>query len=212
MPDLRLAADPALVDALRTPSPDAPWRVLVSGCLAGLPCGVDATDYGLSAARPPLPGVVWVPFCPEDAGLGTPRTWPDLVGGDGHDVWDGRARVTDPAGADLTAAMCAGARQMVERAQRERVDFAVLTDTSGACGTVVVWDGVRSGPSAVRRLGVGVAAAALLRAGVPVVSQRDHATLARLRRRLEPGWVPPGDLRDHLDHPWVREHLRGLPP
>lgn len=206
----RLASDPARVAALRAPTAADPWRVLVSGCLAGLACGVDGTDYGLSAARPAWDGlpVSWVPFCPEDAGLGTPRAWPDLDGGDGLDVWAGTARVVDPDGADLTAGMLAGARAMVEVARRERVDFAVLTDTSGACGSVVVWDGVRSRPEARRRLGVGVAAAALLRAGVPVVSQRDHHTLGLLRARLDPGFVPDPEARDHHDHPWVIANLR----
>ena len=72
---------PSLVDALRAPSPEDPWRVLVSGCLAGFACGVEGTDYGLSAARPEWP-VRWVPFCPEDFAFGTPRPCPDLLGGD----------------------------------------------------------------------------------------------------------------------------------
>ncbi len=206
-----LAGAPARVAALRAPTAAEPWRVLVSGCLAGLACGVDGTDYGLAAARPAWDGlpVRWVPFCPEDAGLGTPRTWPDLAGGDGFDVWDGTARVVDERGADLTEGMRAGARAMVEHALRERVDFAVLLDASGACGSVVVWDGARSLPGARRRLGVGVAAAALLRAGVPVVSQRDHHTLGLLRARLEPGFTPDPEARDHRDHPWVIANLRG---
>ena len=50
-----------------------------------------------------------MPFCPEDHRLGTPRTMPDLHGGDGHDVLDGTARVRDEHGADLTEALLAGA-------------------------------------------------------------------------------------------------------
>lgn len=68
-----------LVDRLRPPSTDAPWRVLVSGCLAGWRCGVDGDDYGLGAVLADLlalPTVRALPFCPEQEGLGTPRTMP----------------------------------------------------------------------------------------------------------------------------------------
>ena len=58
----------------------------------------------------------------------------------------------------------------------------------------------------------GVAAALLLDAGLPIVSQRDHLTLARLRARLEPSHVPPAGARDHHEHPWGLEHLPGRHP
>lgn len=196
------------LSTLRAPTAGDPWRVLVSGCMAGLPCGVDATDFGMAAHAPALlqlPTVRGVPFCPETHGLGAPRTMPDLHGGDGFDALDGRARVLDEHGADLTDAMIAGARAMVEVARSQRVDFAVLTDMSAACGTQVISDGCRYDQPRRFRAGVGVAAAALLRAGVPVVSQRDHRTLARLRALADPGWTPPDGLRDHHEHPWYVE-------
>lgn len=43
----------------------------------------------------------------------TPRTVPDLRGGDGFDVLAGRARVLDQHGQDLTEAMMDGARAML---------------------------------------------------------------------------------------------------
>src|SRR5690606_1049148 len=91
-----LAHHPERIAALRAPTAGEPWRVLVSGCLAGLSCGVDGTDYGMKdalAARRSLPTVARWPFCPEDYGIGTPRTMPDIHGGDGFDVLDGNARV-----------------------------------------------------------------------------------------------------------------------
>jgi hypothetical protein len=55
--------------------------------------------------------------------------------------------------------------------------------------------------------GVGVAAALLIRAGVPVVSQRDFATLGKLRARLDPSFEPDPSARDHHEHPWVLANL-----
>jgi len=207
---MRLPHHPDAVAALRAPTATDPWRVLLSGCLAGRPCGVNGTDYGLGAAVPKWvadPRVRTVHFCPEDHRLGTPRTMPDLHGGDGFAVVDGTARVLDEHGADLTDAMLAGAYAMLELAQAERVDFAILTDRSGACGSQVISIGCRFDLPVVYARGVGVAAAVLLRNGVAVVSQRDPRTLGLLGARLDARYAPSSKVVDHHDHPWVVENL-----
>lgn len=204
-----------LIDALREPSVEDPWRVLVSGCLAAWQCGVDGTDYGMGASIADLlalPTLRALPFCPEQHALGTPRTMPDIHGGDGADVLAGRARVLDEHGTDLTAAMIRGARAMAEHAIASGAELAILTDMSAACGTQVISDGCRFDPVRRFQKGVGVAAAALLEAGIPVVSQRDFATLALLRRRLDPSHAIDAELRDHHEHPWTIEHLPGPHP
>lgn len=205
-----LAYHPEALAALRAPSPEDPWRVLVSGCLAAWPCGVAADDNGMGAVLRDLlalPAVRALPFCPEQFSLGAPRTMPDLHGGDGVDALAGRARVLDEHGADLTAAMVEGARAMAEFARESRAELAILTDMSAACGSQVISDGCRLLPTRRYQKGVGVATAALLAAGLPVVSQRDHRTLAALRARLDPGYAIPPGLLDHHDHPWTLANL-----
>lgn len=204
-----------VLDGLREPTSGDPWRVLVSGCLAAWPCGVEGTDYGLGVTLAEfvrLPTFRALPFCPEQHALGTPRTMPDIHGGDGVDVIAGHARVLDQHGADLTEKMIAGARAMLAFARRERAELAILTDASAACGSQVISDGCRLVEVRRRRKGVGVATAVLLAAGIPVVSQRDFATLARLRARLEPGFAPPADARDHHEHPWTLANLPARHP
>jgi uncharacterized protein YbbK (DUF523 family) len=205
-----LAHHPESVAALREPSVEDPWRVLVSGCLAAWPCGVTGTDYGLGSALDgllSLPTLRALPFCPEQHALGTPRTMPDIHGGDGRDVVLGRARVLDEHGTDLTQKMLEGARAMLAFARAGRAELAILTDMSAACGSQVISDGCRL--VSVRRFqkGVGVATALLLEEGILVVSQRDFRTLAALRKRLDPGYTPPADARDHHEHPWTLDHL-----
>ncbi len=207
---VRLPHHPERIAALRHPTPDDPWRVLISGCLAGEPVGVEGTDYGLGAARPSWadgPLVRLVPFCPEAYRLGVPRGMPDLHGGDGFDVLDGRARVLDEHGTDLTDALLAGAQAMVALAEAQQVDLCLLTDRSGACGSQVISVGCRYVEPIDHRKGVGVATAALLRAGFPVVSQRDYRTLELLAAHLDPDHVVDPAARDHHRHPWVLEHL-----
>jgi uncharacterized protein YbbK (DUF523 family) len=205
-----LAHHPAQIEALREPTRDDPWRVLVSGCLAGWQCGVDGSDYGLAVTLGDLlalPTVHVVPFCPEAHALGTPRSMPDIHGGDGLDVLAGRAQVLDEHGVDLTAKMIEGARAMLVCAQQARAELAILTDVSAACGSQVISAGCRLVEHRRYRKGVGVATAMLLEAGIAVVSQRDFRTLALLRARLDPGYAPPPDARDHHEHEWTRAHL-----
>ncbi|MCA9489346.1 MAG: hypothetical protein KC621_05470, partial [Myxococcales bacterium] len=103
--------------------------------------------------------------------------------------------------------MLTGARAMARRALEERVDLALLMDRSAACGTQVVSLGCRFVEPVRYRRGVGVAAAALLEAGIPVVSQRDHRTLGLLRAALHPSFTPDPTALDHHRHPWVLANL-----
>jgi hypothetical protein len=103
--------------------------------------------------------------------------------------------------------MLAGAHAMLAFAQKEHAELAILTDMSAACGSQVISDGCRLVGNRRYQKGVGVATALLLEAGIPVVSQRDFRTLGLLRGRLEPGFEPPADARDHHDHAWTLEHL-----
>ncbi|MBX3202732.1 MAG: DUF523 domain-containing protein [Labilithrix sp.] len=210
-----LAYHAALLDGLREPTAAEPLRVLVSGCLAGRPCGVDGSDYGLGGALTgllELPALRAFPFCPEQHALGTPRTMPDIHWGDGVDVIAGRAKVLDEHGVDLTAEMIDGARAMLAFAKEHRVELAILTDMSAACGSQVISDGCRLVKERRFQKGVGVATALLLEAGVPVASQRDFRTLGLLRARLDRGYIGAPDARDHHEHPWTLEHLPGPHP
>lgn len=210
MGGVRLAHSTDPLAALRVPTPDDPMRVLVSGCLAGLPCGVDGTDYGMGRALGgilSLPTVRAIPFCPEEAGIGTPRTMPDIHGGDGFDVLDGRARVLDEKGEDLTAKMVFGAERMAAHAREHRVELAVLTDMSAACGSQVISDGCRLLPDRRYRAGVGVATALLLRNGIAVVSQRDHRTLGEIRARMDPRFRRDPNAADHHESEWYRDRF-----
>ncbi len=158
--------------------PDAPGceRVLLSACLAGRRC-----TYKGSANPPKGEGSVGIArllaegravlACPEvDGGLGTPRPPAEIVGGDGHDVLEGRARVVAVDGTDVTDAYLRGASIAVERARTAGACGAVLKARSPSCGRGAIYDGSFS-----HRLvaGDGVTAAALQRAGIPVMTDED---------------------------------------
>jgi uncharacterized protein YbbK (DUF523 family) len=137
--------------------------------------------------------------------FGTPRDVANIVGGDGFDVLDGRARVLTDSGEDWTKQMIAGAHAMLERARAEQVDLALLRDISAACASQVIYDGPWAGQR--YRRGPGVCAALVIRSGIPVVSQRDYRTLRALFAHL--GAVPPeeGTGLDHHESDWYQDYF-----
>jgi uncharacterized protein YbbK (DUF523 family) len=182
-----------------------------------MPCGVDGTDYGLGGSLHhllSLPTTKVIPFCPEQYGLGTPRGTPDIHGGDGHDVLEGRAKVFDQHGVDITEKMIVGASAMLTEARSQRVELAILTDMSAACGSQVISDGCRLLSPRRCQAGVGVATALLVRNGFPIVSQRDHRTLGEIRALLDPSFQPDPAAIDHHETPWYRGYftLTGVAP
>lgn len=205
-----LAHHPLLLHKIRRPTEADPLRVLVSGCLAGWQCGVGGTDYGLGQLLQELftlPTIHIIPFCPEQHALGTPRTMPDIHGGDGVDVLAGNARVLDEHGTDITQAMIEGGVAMLAAARDHQAELAILTENSAACGSQVISDGCRFDEVGKFRKGVGVATAILLEGGLPVIGLRDMHSLATLRSILDATYEVPPELVDHHDHPWTREHL-----
>ena len=141
---------------------------LVSACLLGFPTAYDG-DARPWAELIALAARVWVvPICPEVAGgLPVPRPPAEIVGGDGDDVLEGRARVVMVTGEDVTEAYLRGAECALEAARRHTITTAILKQRSPSCGSTCIYDGTHSGRL---RAGQGVTAALLRRHGVAVWS------------------------------------------
>ena len=198
-----------LIDRWPTFTPENPMRVLMSGCLAGenvLVDGGTAGDHPTGRRFMRLPNVRVIAFCPENFAFGTPRETPDIHGGDGHDVLEGRARVLSESGKDWTEGMIAAAHRMLQVARESGVQLAVLMDISAACGSQVIYGGARS--VAAHQIGQGVCAALLVRNGIPVVSQRDLKTLNAIFRKLDgkSGFRP--EMKDHHEIDWYRTYFQ----
>ncbi|MFP4055892.1 MAG: DUF523 domain-containing protein [Candidatus Brocadiia bacterium] len=139
--------------------------VLVSACLLGVRCRYDGAAKSCARLREALAGKAWLAVCPEQlGGLPTPRPRQHLVGGDGHAVLDGKARVVNELGEDVTAQFLRGAQEVARLARLSGAQEAWLKSRSPSCGHGLVDVG---GPW---QEGDGVAAALLLREGVRVVA------------------------------------------
>ena len=195
----------AALRSLRVPTAEDPLRILMSACLAGVTCGYDGSAYGHYPSALKLlqyDTARVVRFCPEDFSFGTPREMCDIHGGTGFDVLHGRARVLTESGIDWTEGMVRASEKMLEIARRERIELAVMMDTSAACGSQVIYDGNRFAENKVYQIGAGVCAAQLMRHGFPVVSQRDYASLEFLYARLAPSHPIDENAVDHQETEW----------
>jgi hypothetical protein len=117
--------------------------------------------------------------------------------------------VLETTGRDVTRELVAGAEAMLDAARRGGAELAVRMDVSDSCGSHAVY----LGPPAERRYqqGPGAAAAALMDAGIPVLAQRDLATLLRIIAALDPTFAPDPAASDFVEHPWYRDYFAGGP-
>ena len=150
--------------------------VLVSACLAGCACRYDGSDNNDDRLAELLRGRRAVLVCPEEqGGLGTPRPPAEIVGGDGHDVLDGRARVVTASGEDVTEAYLEGARVALGKARQAGARTAVLKARSPSCGKGAVYDGSFEGRLSS---GDGVTAALLQAHGIRVLTEEELGSLS----------------------------------
>ena len=184
-----------------------PLVIAVSACLMGHPVGYDGSAWpsSLVARLGLLPSVRLVSFCPEAHTLPVPRRAMTIHGGDGADVLDGLARVIDLDGVDLTDNFLVGAQALLDLVRRSGARLAILTDTSPSCGSSVIHDGSVL-PERAYRAAPGVTTALLRRHGIPVISQRDAASLGRLLAALG-GEAPDPAAFDFVHDPWYRGYF-----
>ncbi len=111
-----------------------PALYLVSSCLIGLCTRYDGKIKANASCITRLQSAIWIPFCPEQlGGLPTPREPADIVGGNGHDVLAGKAKVVTKSGVDLSSQFIKGAEQVLTLASSQRIDAVFLKSGSPSC-------------------------------------------------------------------------------
>lgn len=144
---------------------------MVSACLAGRACRFDGTANPDDEVARLVAQRRAILVCPEeDGGLGTPRPPAEIVGGDGHDVLDGKARVVTKTGRDVTNEYVQGAELALAAAREAGATTAILKSRSPSCGRGCIYDGSFS---RTRTTGDGVTAALLQRAGINVLTDEE---------------------------------------
>lgn len=205
MPDTKFLND------LRIPSKIEPLRILVSSCLIGVKCGVNGDNYGDYPSILKLlkhDTVKLIQFCPEDFSFGTPRETCDIHGGDGHDVLEGKAKVLTTSGIDWSKDMIRASKKMLQVAQDNDIELAIMMDVSAACGNHVIYDGNRMSENKKYQIGMGVCGAQLSRAGYKIISWREYKSLEILYSKIDPTHLIDKDAKDFDEHEWFKDYFK----
>jgi uncharacterized protein YbbK (DUF523 family) len=109
--------------------------LVVSACLAGERCRYDGSDSRNDDLLEELEMYRIITVCPEQmGGLPTPRTPAEIEWGNGFDVLNGRSKVLDRNGADVTASFLEGALEGLKVAKESGAKMAYLKENSPSCG------------------------------------------------------------------------------
>lgn len=145
--------------------------ILVSACLTGEPVRYDGKSYPNTLLKQLLLNKKAQSLCPELlGGFTTPRLPAEIVGGTGQDVLDGKAKITDSSGLDVTALYLKGAYRTLEIAQQIKASCVVLKENSPSCGSQKIYNGTFQGEKIV---GTGITTALLQRHGFKVISENE---------------------------------------
>jgi uncharacterized protein YbbK (DUF523 family) len=139
---------------------------LVSACLLGINCNFEAKNWlNLQLFEEFRKGGLF-PVCPEVlGGLSVPRLPAEIQGGDGSNVLEGKAKVVNMEGVDVTSKFLKGAAEALKIAQAVDAKEALLTEKSPSCGCGKIFDGSFSYKF---KEGDGVTAALLKKNGIKV--------------------------------------------
>jgi uncharacterized protein YbbK (DUF523 family) len=143
---------------------------LISACLLGIKCAWDGQDiYKSDKAIELSKSEMLMPVCPEQlGGLRTPRAPQEIQGGSGEDVLDGKCKVLNVNGEDVTQEFIAGAEETLKIVKLFRIEEFIGKSRSPSCGCGQIYDGAFS-----RELidGDGVTTALLKRNGIRVITE-----------------------------------------
>ncbi len=145
---------------------------LVSACLLGIKCAWDGkARYKNKKVIELLRKETLVPVCPEQlGGLATPREFQEIQKGSGDDVLDGKSRVRNRIGQDVTRQFTRGAKEALKIARQYSIKEFIAKSKSPSCGCGSIYDGSFS-----KRLikGDGVTVALFKRNGIKVITETD---------------------------------------
>lgn len=144
-------------------------KYLISACLIGENVRYDGKNCLHNKLRQLIEQEQAVIICPEVAGgLNIPRPAAEIINGDGTDVLQGKAKVIDTLGNDVTQAFILGAQQALKLAQKHQVTRVILKANSPSCGSKLIYDGTFSN---TKIIGKGVTAALLEQHGFQIMTE-----------------------------------------
>ncbi|WP_282173377.1 DUF523 domain-containing protein [Cytobacillus firmus] len=147
--------------------------ILVSSCLAGLKVRYNGTHSLNNGIAKLVEENKAITICPELlGGFSTPREPAEIIGGNGEDVLNGKAKVIEKSGKDVTELYIKGAYATLNKAKEINATVVVLKEHSPSCGSSMIYNGEFIGK---KLEGMGVTSALLKRNGLKVISEEQFA-------------------------------------
>ncbi|MCU1807623.1 DUF523 domain-containing protein [Cytobacillus firmus] len=147
--------------------------ILVSSCLAGLKVRYNGTHSLNNGIAKLVEENKAITICPELlGGFSTPREPAEIIGGNGEDVLNGKAKVIEKSGKDVTELYIKGAYATLNKAKEINATVIVLKEHSPSCGSSMIYNGQFIGK---KLEGMGVTSALLKRNGLKVISEEQFA-------------------------------------
>lgn len=145
--------------------------ILVSACLIGEPVRYDGKSCLNTLLKQLVVNKKAHALCPELlGGFSTPRLPAEIVGGTGLDVLNGKAKITNSSGLDVTELYLKGAYHTLEIAQQIKASCVVLKENSPSCGSQKIYNGTFLGEKIT---GTGITTALLQHHGFKVISENE---------------------------------------
>ena len=148
-------------------------KILISSCLTGDLVRYDGKHVPLTdeLLRKWRRKGLFVKVCPEvSGGLKIPRLPAQIMNGNGLDVLEGKAKVIDIEGNDVTLPFIKGAEYALSKVKRYNIEIAILKEKSPSCGVHHIYDGHFASNLIP---GFGVTAAILMQGGIKVFSENE---------------------------------------
>jgi uncharacterized protein YbbK (DUF523 family) len=118
---------------------------LVSACLLGVNCNFEGKNWLDPTLLKEFAKGDLFPVCPEVLGsLSIPRVPAEIIGGDGQDVLEGKVKVINIDGVDVSRKFVKAAFETLRIAQAVGATEALLIEKSPSCGCGKIFDGTFS--------------------------------------------------------------------
>jgi uncharacterized protein YbbK (DUF523 family) len=145
---------------------------IVSACLLGIKCRWDGKTKPCLEVLELSKKENLIPVCPEQlGGLSTPRVPQEIQYCSGEDVLDGKGKVLNKKGEDVTLNFIKGAEEIFKIAKITKADEFIGKSKSPSCGCGLIYDGSFSGKIIK---GNGVTTALLKRNGIKIKTEKDY--------------------------------------
>jgi uncharacterized protein YbbK (DUF523 family) len=147
-------------------------EILISSCLIGCPTRYDGKSNEVEGLGELVRQGRAIAMCPEEsAGLSGSREAAEIEPGKtAREVLEGRAKIFDKKGEDVTAEFVNGANALLKVCKEKGIRIVILKEGSPSCGSNKVYDGTFSG----RKIsGRGVTAELLTQNGITVYCEHN---------------------------------------